>query len=67
MDKLINMVDNIQEEIDPTLFGQFMKKVKAWDYASVTRDSYPALSHDDKERLIRNYYSDMKSEGSGNF
>ena len=67
MDKLINMVDKIQEEIDPTLFGQFMKKVTVLDYLSISRDSYPVLSHDEKEKLIRSYYSDMKSRGSGKF
>ena len=61
------MVDKIQEEIDPTLFGQFMKKVTVLDYLSISRDSYPVLSHDEKEKLIRSYYSDMKSRGSGKF
>ena len=37
-----------------------MKKVTVWDYASITTDSYLALSHDEKEKLIRSYYSDMK-------
>ena len=41
-----------------------MKKVTIWDYASITRDSYLALSHDKKEKLISRYYSDMKSRGS---
>ena len=67
MDKLINMVDKIQEEIDATLFGQFMKKVTVLNYVSISRDSYPALSHDETEKLIRSYYSDMKSRGSSKF
>ena len=32
-------------------------------YSSITRDSYLALSHDGKEKLIRSYYFDMKSRG----
>ena len=44
-----------------------MNKVVVWDYASITRESYLALSHDEKEKLIRRYYSDMKSRSSGKF
>ena len=44
-----------------------MKKVTVLNYVSISRDSYPALSHDEKEKLIRSYYSDMKSRGSGKF
>ena len=44
-----------------------MNKVAVWDYASITREGYPALSHDEKEKLIRRYYSDMKSRSSGEF
>lgn len=67
MDKLISMVNNIQEEMDPTVIGQFMKKGTLWDYTSITRHSHLALSHDKKEKLITNYYSDVKSRGSGIF
>ena len=67
MEKLISMVNNIQEEIDPTVVGQFMKKGTLSDYTSTTRHIYLALSHDEKEKLITNYYSDIKSRGSGNF
>ena len=47
MDKLITMADNVREDIDVNLFGEFMKKVTIWDYASVTRNSYLALSYDE--------------------
>ena len=60
MNKQIKSISNTQEEIDTDLFGQFMKKVTIWDYGSITRDSYLSLSHDEKEKLIRRYYSDMK-------
>ena len=67
MDRLINMANNAQEEFDTNLFGQFMKKVTIWDYTSITRDTYLALFHDEKKKLFRRYYSDMKSRGSGKF
>ena len=68
MEKLIAMADNVQEGIDANLFGEFMKKVTVSDYSSITRDSYLVLSHDEKEKLIRRYYFDMKSRGgSGKF
>ena len=57
--------NNTQEEIDTNLFNYFMKQILRWDYGSVSSDSYLALSYDEKEKLIRNYYSDMKSHGSG--
>ena len=47
MDRLINIANNTQEEFDINLFGQFMKKVTIWDYASITRDSDLALSDDE--------------------
>ena len=65
MYKLTNMADNVQEEIDANLLSGFMKKLTVRDYASITRESYLALSHDEKEKLIRRYYSDMESRGSG--
>ena len=40
-----------------------MKKVSIWDYALITRDSYLDFSHDEKEKLIRRYYFDMKIRG----
>ena len=63
MEKLINIANNTQE-FEANLFGQFMKKVTIWDHASITRDSYPALSHDEKKKLIRRYYLDMKTRNS---
>ena len=56
-----------QVEIDPDLFGKFMQQIPIWDYSSTSRGSYIALSNFEKEKLIRNYYFDMKSRGSGKF
>ena len=38
-----------------------MKKVTIWDYASISRESYLAFSDQEKEKLIKRYYSDMNS------
>ena len=35
--------------------------------SEISKESYIALSNFEKEKLIRNYYFDMKSRGSGNF
>ena len=43
------MADNVQEDTDANLFGKFAKKVTVWDYASIARESYLVLSHDEKE------------------
>ena len=61
----MTMIDNTQEEINQNLFGKFMKNVSIWDYTSISRDSYLALSHDEEEKLIWSYSSNMKSRGSG--
>ena len=44
-----------------------MKKVTLWEYASITRDSYLSLCHDEKENLIRKYYLEMKTRSCGKF
>ena len=44
-----------------------MQQISILDYSSISRESYIALSYFEKEKLIRNYYFDMKSRGSGNF
>ena len=44
-----------------------MQQISIWDYSSISRESYIALSYFEKEKLIRNYYFDMKSRGSSNF
>ena len=35
--------------------------------SEISKESYIALSNFEKEKLIRNYYSDIKSRGSGKF
>ena len=56
---MINMTmvaDNNQEDIDPNLFSDFVKQIPIQDYATISRDSYLALSHDEKEKLITHYF-----------
>ena len=57
------MADYVHEDIDANLLDEFMKKVPTWNYASITRDSYLTVPHDEKEKLIRRYCFDMKSRG----
>lgn len=36
-----------------------MSKVMVWDYYSVTKESYLARSRSEKEKMIKNYYSEI--------
>ena len=56
-----------EEEINPELFNNFMKLIAIWDYSLINRDSYLALSYEEKEKLIKNYYCDMKNRSDGEF
>ena len=56
-----------QVKIDPDLFGKFMEPISIWNYSSISRESYIAPFNLKINKLIHNYYSDMKSRGSGNF
>ena len=71
MEKLIKMTMELdkpqEEEINPELFNNFMKQIAIWDYSSISRDSCLALSYEEKGKLIKNYYHDMKNRSSGPF
>ena len=54
-------------KVDPELFGKFMQQSPIWDYNSIRREGYIALPNFEKEKIIRNYYVDMKSIGGGKF
>ena len=56
-----------EEEINPELFNSFLKQITIWDYSLISRDSYLALSYEEKEKLIKNYYHDMKNRSGGEF
>ena len=36
-----------------------MNKIMVWDYNSMSKENYLALTRDQKEKIIRDYYSDM--------
>lgn len=60
MDKLINLVDSTVEVNNHENFlQQFVPKVTVWDYNSMSWENYLALPRDEKEKIIRNYYSEM--------
>lgn len=47
----------LKKKFDENLFLEFTKKVTIWDYASISRENYLALSHHEKEQLIKHFYS----------
>ena len=67
MDKLINIANNASETLYEEFFGEFMKKVTLCDYANINKESYLSLSHDDREKIIRQYFFDMKARSSATF
>ena len=67
MSKLISITNDATETFDEQLFSEFMEMVPVWDYANISRENYLSLSHDDKEKIIRQYYSDMKARSNGKF
>ena len=70
MDSLMKVVENfeqktsIEESIDEKLFIEFMKKVAIWDYFAITKQTYLAMSEQEKRDKISKYYADMKSRQS---
>ena len=66
MNNLIKIANKTPQTFDK-LFGQFMEKVTVWDYANVSKENYLSLSHYDKEKIIKQYYFDMKSRSGGKF
>ena len=70
MDSLIKAAENfehktsVEESFDEKLFVEFMKKVAIWDYFAITKQTYLAMSEQEKRDKISKYYSDMKSRQS---
>ena len=54
----------VEEAFDENLFIEFMKKVAIWDYFAITKQTYLAMSEQEKRDKISRYYSDMKSRQS---
>ena len=71
MEDLIKMTMSVesqpQVQINPELFGKSMQQIPIWECCSISRDSYITLLNAEKEKLIRSYYNDIKSKGSGKF
>ena len=70
MDSLRKAAENfeqktsVEESFDEKLFVEFMKKVAIWDYFAITKQTYLAMSEQEKRDRISKYYSDMKSRQS---
>lgn len=44
-----------------------MKQIITWYYGSISRDSFLALSYEEKEKLIKNHCHDVKNRSGGEF
>ena len=58
---LIGIADNTPETLDEQLFGQFVGKVNVFDCANISKENYLSFSHDDKKKIIKQYYFELKS------
>ena len=70
MESLIKAAENfeqktsVEESFSEKLFLEFMKKVCIWDYFAISKQTYLAMSEQEKRDKISKYYSDMKSRQS---
>ena len=70
MDSLLKATENfeqVNDEFDEKVFIEFMKQITIWDYFGLSKDRYLALPEPEKRVKISQYYSDMKSKGTGEF
>ena len=44
-----------------------MKQITIWDFYSISKEQYLAMSEQEQRLKISDYYSNMKSKGSGEF
>lgn len=67
MEKPLDMVELVasssthEDKIDEQLFQRFMLKNPIWDFHSLTREQYLALSKENKVELIKSYDNSMKN------
>ena len=54
-------VENIEEDLDETLFLNFMRKVPIWDFYCISKQEYQKMAEGEKRKKISQYYSSMKS------
>ena len=67
MDEFIALVDSApfpEVQINEDLLQCFMKKVTIWYYHSVTKERYLALSSEENENHITQYYTEMVKRSS---
>ena len=71
MDLLIKAAQDFEQvvanEFDEKLFLEFMKQITIWDFYGISKEQYLAMSEQEKRLKISDYYSNMKSKGSGKF
>ena len=71
MDLLIKAAQDFKQvvanEFDEKLFLEFMKQITIWDFYGISKEQYLAMSEQEKRLKISDYYSNMKSKGSGKF
>ena len=59
--------EQVTNEFDEKLFLEFMKQITIWDFFDISKEKYLAMSEQEKRVKISQYYSDMKSKGTGEF
>ena len=59
--------EQVTNEFDEKLFLEFMKQITIWDFYGISKEKYFAMSEQEKKVKISQYYSDMKSKGTGEF
>ena len=70
MDLLIKASQDFEQvtnEFDEKLFLEFMKQITIWDFYGISKEKYFAMSEQENRVKISQYYSDMKSKGTGEF
>ena len=63
MDKLVAITESVasqsSSEINEEKFVSFMRECPIWDYYRITQVAYLGQSHEEKMRLISDYYKKM--------
>ena len=59
--------EQVSNEFDEKLLLEFMKQITIWDFYSISKEQYLAMSEQEQRLKISDYYSNMKSKGSCEF
>ena len=61
MERYLSMVENSQQkvEIDRDKLNFFISKVPIWEHFGITKDSYLCSTVDEKEIMLKRYYSEL--------